>query len=166
MKGHKVGYVRVSSVDQNIGRQLEGIEVDRVFIDKASGKNTARPKFQEMLSYVREGDMIVVHSMDRFARSLKDLVTEVDQLVKRGVAIQFVKENILLLDPIIFREISVVVEQGKGSEIKVNRLQQGGKIYRLGYHGSEVEYHTTFVRKVLKRLNISLSEWSCAIKEY
>ena len=94
MKGHKVGYVRVSSVDQNIGRQLEGIEVDRVFIDKASGKNTARPKFQEMLSYVREGDMIVVHSMDRFARSLKDLVTEVDQLVKRGIAIQFVKENI------------------------------------------------------------------------
>lgn len=94
MKGHKVGYVRVSSVDQNIERQLEGIEVDRVFVDKASGKNTVRPKFQEMLSYVREGDMIVVHSMDRFARSLKDLVTEVDQLVKRGVAIQFVKENI------------------------------------------------------------------------
>ncbi|WP_353934411.1 recombinase family protein [Acinetobacter indicus] len=161
MQGHKVGYV-----DQNIRRQLDGIELDRFFVDKASGKNTARPKFQEMLSYVHEGDMIVVHSMDRFARSLKDLVTEVDQLVKRGVAIQFVKENILLLDPIIFREISVVVEQGKGSEIKVNRLQQGGKIYRLGYHGSEVEYHTTFVRKVLKRLNISLSEWSCAIKEY
>ena len=161
MQGHKVGYV-----DQNIRRQLDGIELDRFFVDKASGKNTARPKFQEMLSYVHEGDMIVVHSMDRFARSLKDLVTEVDQLVKRGVAIQFVKENILLLDPIIFREISVVVEQGKGSEIKVNRLQQGGKIYRLGYHGSEVEYHTTFVRKVLNRLNISLSEWSCAIKEY
>ncbi|GAA5557877.1 hypothetical protein Asch01_02624 [Acinetobacter schindleri] len=149
MQGHKVGYV-----DQNIRRQLDGIELDRFFVDKASGKNTARPKFQEMLSYVHEEDMIVVHSMDRFARSLKDLVTEVDQLVKRGVAIQFVKENILLLDPIIFREISVVVEQGKGSEIKVNRLQQGGKIYRLGYHGSEVEYHTTFVRKVLKRLDL------------
>ena len=94
MKGQKIGYIRVSSVDQNIGRQLEGIEVDRTFIDKASGKNTDRPKFQEMLNYVREGDMIVVHSMDRFARSLKDLVTEVDQLVKRGVAIQFLKENI------------------------------------------------------------------------
>ena len=94
MKGHKVGYVRVSSVDQNIGRQLEGIDVDRIFVDKASGKNTVRPKFQEMLSYVREGDMIVVHSMDRFARRLKDLVTEVDQLIKRGIAIQFVKENI------------------------------------------------------------------------
>lgn len=94
MKGQKVGYVRVSSVEQNTGRQLEGIEVDRIFIDRASGKNTDRPKFQEMLSYVREGDMIVVHSMDRFARSLKDLVTELDKLVKRGIAIQFVKENI------------------------------------------------------------------------
>ena len=56
MQGHKVGYV-----DQNIRRQLDGIELDRFFVDKASGKNTARPKFQEMLSYVREGDMIVVH---------------------------------------------------------------------------------------------------------
>ncbi len=94
MKGQKVGYVRVSSVEQNTGRQLEGIEVDRIFVDRASGKNTDRPKFQEMLNYVREGDRVIVHSMDRFARSLKDLVTEVDQLVKRGVAIQFVKENI------------------------------------------------------------------------
>ena len=88
MKGQKVGYVRVSSVEQNTGRQLEGIEIDRIFVDRASGKNTDRPK------YVREGDRVIVHSMDRFARSLKDLVTEVDKLVKRGIAIQFVKENI------------------------------------------------------------------------
>ena len=94
VKGQQIGYVRVSSVEQNTGRQLEGIELDRIFIDRASGKNTDRPKFQEMLNYVREGDRVVVHSMDRFARSLKDLVTEVDQLVKRGIAIQFVKENI------------------------------------------------------------------------
>ena len=94
MKGQKVGYVRVSSVEQNTGRQLEGIEVDRIFVDRASGKNTDRPKFQEMLNYVREGDRVIVHSMDRFARSLKDLVTEVEKLVKRGIAIQFVKENI------------------------------------------------------------------------
>ena len=94
LKGQKVGYIRVSSVEQNTGRQLEGIEVDRSFVDRASGKNTDRPKFQEMLNYVREGDRVIVHSMDRFARSLKDLVTEVDKLVKRGIAIQFVKENI------------------------------------------------------------------------
>ncbi|WP_171255193.1 recombinase family protein, partial [Acinetobacter terrae] len=66
MKGQKVGYVRVSSVEQNTGRQLEGIEVDRIFVDRASGKNTDRSKFQEMLNYVREGDRVVVHSMDRF----------------------------------------------------------------------------------------------------
>ncbi|MDH2528298.1 recombinase family protein [Acinetobacter baumannii] len=94
MKGQKIGYIRVSSANQNTARQLDGIEVDRLFVDSASGKNTDRPKFQEMLDYVREGDMIVVHSMDRLARSLKDLVTEVDKLVKRGIAIQFVKENI------------------------------------------------------------------------
>ena len=65
MKGQKVGYVRVSSVEQNTGRQLEGIEVDRIFVDRASGKNTDRPKFQEMLNYVREGDRVIVHSMYR-----------------------------------------------------------------------------------------------------
>ena len=59
MKGQKVGYVRVSSVEQNTGRQLEGIEVDRIFVDRASGKNTDRPKFQEMLNYVREGDRVI-----------------------------------------------------------------------------------------------------------
>jgi DNA invertase Pin-like site-specific DNA recombinase len=81
------------------GIHLLYLEINKIFSLSCqpicnSAKNTARPKFQEMLSYVREGDMIVVHSMDRFARSLKDLVTEVDQLVKRGIAIQFVKENI------------------------------------------------------------------------
>ena len=94
MKGQKVGYIRVSSVEQNTGRQLDGIEVDRIFIDRASGKNIDRPKLQEMLNYVREGDLVIIHSMDRLARSLKDLVTEVDELTKRGITIQFVKENI------------------------------------------------------------------------
>ncbi len=94
MKGISSSQISICNSAQNTGRQLEGIEVDRIFVDRASGKNTDRPKFQEMLNYVREGDRVIVHSMDRFARSLKDLVTEVDKLVKRGIAIQFVKENI------------------------------------------------------------------------
>lgn len=94
MKGQNVGYIRVSTAEQNIGRQLEGIELDRRFIDKVSGKSVDRPQFQAMLIYVREGDTIIVHSMDRFARSLKDLVTEVDKLISRGIAIKFTKENI------------------------------------------------------------------------
>ena len=146
MKGQKVGYVRVSSAEQNTGRQLEGIEVDRIFVDKASGKNTARPKFQEMLSYVREGDMIVVHSMDRFARSLKDLVTEVDQLVKRGVAIQFVKENITFttqatpMDSLMLQlmgafaqfEREIILERQKeGIKIAAAQGKYKGRIHKL-----------------------------------
>ena len=146
VKGQKVGYVRVSSAEQNTGRQLEGIEVDRIFVDKASGKNTARPKFQEMLSYVREGDMIVVHSMDRFARSLKDLVTEVDQLVKRGVAIQFVKENITFttqatpMDSLMLQlmgafaqfEREIILERQKeGIKIAAAQGKYKGRIHKL-----------------------------------
>ena len=58
-KGQLIGYIRVSSLDQNTDRQLEQLEVDRVFTDKASGKDTDRPELQAMLEYVREGDMIV-----------------------------------------------------------------------------------------------------------
>lgn len=81
------------------GIHLLYLEINKIFSLSCqpiynSAKNTARPKFQEMLSYVREGDMIVVHSMDRFARSLKDLVTEVDPLVKRGLSSQQPKGNI------------------------------------------------------------------------
>ena len=65
MKGQRVGYIRVSSIDQNPDRQLEGVEVDRVYTDKISAKDTKRPELQALLSFVREGDTIVVHSMDR-----------------------------------------------------------------------------------------------------
>ena len=92
MNTHKVGYVRVSSLDQNPDRQLENLKLDRVFIDKASGKDTVRPQLTEMLAYVREGDTIVVHSMDRLARNLLDLRTMVQDLTRRGVRVEFVKE--------------------------------------------------------------------------
>ena len=94
MTGQKIGYIRVSSVDQNADRQLEGIAVDRKFIDKASGKNAQRPQLSAMLEFVREGDTIVVHSLDRLARNLDDLRRIVQQLTKRGVAIQFLKESV------------------------------------------------------------------------
>ncbi|WP_269915017.1 recombinase family protein [Acinetobacter sp. HY1485] len=94
MTGQRVGYIRVSTVDQNIERQLDGITYDKCFIDYASGKNIERPEFKNMMNYVREGDVIVVHSMDRLARSLKDLVGIVDDLIQKGIAIEFLKERI------------------------------------------------------------------------
>jgi DNA invertase Pin-like site-specific DNA recombinase len=93
MTGQRIGYIRVSSVDQNADRQLEGIAVDKKFIDKASGKNAQRPQLAAMLEFAREGDVIVVHSLDRLARNLDDLRRIVQQLTKRGVSVQFMKES-------------------------------------------------------------------------
>nr|WP_255800886.1 recombinase family protein [Mycobacteroides abscessus] len=118
MTGQRVGYVRVSTIDQNIARQLDGLEVvidsgqievtlaqipetqldgvalDRVFIDQASGKDTNRPQLEAALTYVREGDTLVVHSMDRLARNLEDLRRLVRELTGRGVKVEFVKESL------------------------------------------------------------------------
>ena len=87
-----IGYVRVSSFDQNPERQLEQVEVGKVFTDKASGKDTQRPELDSLLAFVREGDTVVVHSMDRLARNLDDLRRLVQKLTRRGVRIEFVKE--------------------------------------------------------------------------
>lgn len=94
MNGVRIGYVRVSSVDQHTDRQLDGIELARVFEDKVSGKNTDRPALAELLRFVREGDTVVVHSMDRLARNLDDLRQLVQSLTKRGVRVEFVKESL------------------------------------------------------------------------
>ncbi len=95
MNGKKIGYIRVSSVDQNTNRQLEGLEFDRTFIDKVSGKDVNRPALAEMLRYVREGDHVTVHSLDRLARNLDDLRKLVSDLTGRGVCIEFVKEKLV-----------------------------------------------------------------------
>jgi DNA invertase Pin-like site-specific DNA recombinase len=93
--GKRVGYIRVSSIDQNTGRQLEGVELDKTFTDKASGKDVKRPQLQAALEYLRDGDVLVVHSMDRLARNLDDLRRIVTELTARGVQIQFMKEGML-----------------------------------------------------------------------
>lgn len=90
----QVGYVRVSSVDQNTARQLDGIALDEVFTDKVSGATTERPALQDMLRFVRKGDTVHVHSIDRLARSLEDLLSLVKGLIAKGVAVQFHKEQL------------------------------------------------------------------------
>lgn len=93
-QGQLVGYVRVSSLDQNTERQLDGIKLAKVFTDKASGKDAQRPQLQAALGYVRERDTIVVHSMDRLARNALDLLRIVRELNERGVTVEFVKERL------------------------------------------------------------------------
>jgi DNA invertase Pin-like site-specific DNA recombinase len=95
LHGQRIGYVRVSSFDQNPEQQLEHVQLNKVFTDKASGKDTRRPQLDALLSFVREGDTVVVHSMDRLARNLDDLRRLVQKLTKLGVRIEFVEENLI-----------------------------------------------------------------------
>ena len=94
MNGQRIGYIRVSTLDQHTERQLDGIEVDKTFTDKASGKDTKRPQLEMMMSFVRSGDTVFIHSMDRLGRNLDDLRRIVQTLTSKGVRIEFVKEHL------------------------------------------------------------------------
>lgn len=89
----KVGYRRVSTIDQNLERQDLG-EVERVFEEKVSGKNTDRAALQEMIAFVREGDEVIVFSIDRLARDLRDLQSIIQTLNDKGVSITFLSERL------------------------------------------------------------------------
>lgn len=90
-----IGYIRVSTLDQNTGRQLDGITLDKVFTDKASGKSRQRPQLMACLEYVRDGDTLHVHSIDRLARNLQDLLTLISDLTSQAVTVQFHKEGLI-----------------------------------------------------------------------
>ena len=94
MKGQRIGYIRVSTIDQKGDRQLEGVQLDRRFEDKASGKDSKRPQLEALLEFAREGDTVIVHSMDRLARNLDDLRRIVKELTGQGVRVEFIKESL------------------------------------------------------------------------
>ena len=96
-KGQNVGYIRVSSIEQNTKSQkelLKNVGMDKVFEEKISGKNAKRPELQAMLEYVREGDTVYVKDLSRLARNTKDLLNIVEYLTNKGVALKSIKENI------------------------------------------------------------------------
>lgn len=93
----KIGYIRVSTADQNPERQrteLEAVGVEEIYEDRVSGKNLDRPQLQEMLAFIRKGDTIIVHSLDRLSRNLSDLLKTVEALTQKGVSIHFLKEKL------------------------------------------------------------------------
>ena len=93
----KIGYIRVSTREQNTMRQealMEALGVDEVYIDRMSGKNTNRPELQKMMEYVRKGDTVIVESISRFARNTRDLLELVEQLTVKGVEFVSKKEAI------------------------------------------------------------------------
>ena len=94
MASQKIGYVRVSSYEQNTERQLNGLELDRVFEDRVSGKTKNRPQLEDMITFTREGDTVFVHSLDRLARNVDDLRHIVKTIVAKGAKIVFIKESL------------------------------------------------------------------------
>lgn len=93
--GKQVGYIRVSSISQNTERQLVDVALDKSFEDKISAKDTNRKGLNDCLEYLREDDVLHVHSIDRLARNLLDLQEIVGKLIDRGISVHFHKENLV-----------------------------------------------------------------------
>lgn len=179
-----VGYIRVSTVEQNTTRQLEDIKLDKVFTEHKSGKDSSnREQLNALLDYVREGDTVHVHSIDRLARNLTDLKDIVNKLKDNGVSIKFYKENLLFstdnteaISQLLFNILGSFAEFER--ELMLERQREGIAIAKEAgkYKGKPKTVDREAVklamskegasfRKVAKQLNISLSTVQRVMKE-
>lgn len=158
MLGQRIGYVRVSTIDQNTERQLEGIEVAKTFIDKASGKDTRRPQLEALMSFARTGDTVVVHSMDRLARNLDDLRRIVQTLTTKGICIEFVKEHLTFTgedSPMASLMLSVMGAFAEFERALIHERQREGIALaklRGAYKGRKKSLSETEAAKLLQRV--------------
>lgn len=171
MSGQKIGYIRVSSADQNTDRQLDGMILNRTFVDTVSGKSTDRPQLQEMLRYIRQSDHLYVHSMDRLARNLIDLRQMVQDLTGRQIAVTFVKENLTFTgadEPISVLLLSVMgaVAEFERSIIR-ERQAEGIRIARAKgvYKGRKVSLTNDQVAEVRDKVRSGIPKAKVA-REY
>ena len=131
MKHQVVGYVRVSTVGQNTDRQLADLELDRIFTEKASGKSIGtRPVLRECMTYVRDGDTLCVHSMDRLARNTEELLAIVRELTENGVTVRFIKENLTFsgsdADPFKTLMLNMLASFGQFERELINERRREG----------------------------------------
>jgi len=135
-----VGYIRVSSLDQNTDRQLVGVDLGKVFQDKASAADTKRPQLTACMEYVREGDTVHVHSIDRLARNLQDLLRLLDLFTGKGVTVQFHKERLTFTpgkaDPFQSLQLQIIgaVAQFERALIKERQREGIAKAKSQGKH--------------------------------
>jgi DNA invertase Pin-like site-specific DNA recombinase len=164
MLGQRIGYIRVSTLDQHVDRQLEGIEVDKTFIDKASGKDTKRPQLGLLMSFARAGDTVVVHSMDRLARNLDDLRRIVHTLTGRGVRIEFVKEHLSFTgddSPMASLLLSVMGAFAEFERALIHERQREGITLakqRGAYKGRKKSLSQAVVAELRQRLTTGMSK--------
>jgi DNA invertase Pin-like site-specific DNA recombinase len=164
MLGQRIGYIRVSTLDQHVERQLEGIAVDKTFIDHASGKDTTRPQLALLMSFVRTGDTVIVHSMDRLARNLDDLRRIVRTLTDRGVRIEFVKEHLVFTgedSPMASLMLSVMGAFAEFERALIHERQREGIALakqRGAYKGRKKSLSQTEVAQLRERLTTGISK--------
>jgi DNA invertase Pin-like site-specific DNA recombinase len=164
MLGQRIGYIRVSTLDQHVDRQLEGIEVDKTFTDTASGKDTKRPQLALLMSFARTGDTVIVHSMDRLARNLDDLRRIVHTLTGRGVRIEFVKEHLAFTgddSPMASLMLSVMGAFAEFERALIYERQREGIALakqRGAYKGRKKSLSQAAVAQLRQRLTTGLSK--------
>ena len=164
MLGQRIGYRRVSTLEQNTERQLEGIEVAKTFTEKASGKDTKRPQLEALMGFVRDGDTVVVHSMDRLARTLDDLRRIVQTLTGRGVHIEFVKEHLCFTgedSPLASLMVSVMGAFAEFERALIHERQREGIALakqRGAYRGRKKSLSEGAIRELRQRLAAGASK--------
>lgn len=178
-----IGYIRVSTVEQNTVRQLDGIELDKVFIEHASGSTKNRDQLIAMLEYMRDGDIVHVHSIDRLARNLSDLKELVNAMIAKGVTVQFHKEGMKFnsdksdsMSNLMFNILGSFAEFER--ELMLERQREGiAKAKEQGkYKGrtksvdadairNAMKKEGASFRKVAKELGVSLSTVQRAMKQ-
>lgn len=165
-----VCYIRVSTIEQNEARQKEamkGKNIDKWYIEKISAKDTNRPKLQEMLEFVREGDIIYIHDFSRLARSTKDLLDIVELLNKKGVILKSNKENLdtgtptgkLMLTMIgainEFERQNLLERQKEGIEIaKREGKFKGGQVKRISEE-TFIKYYEEYKQRTISKSQLA-----------
>ena len=142
LKAQTVGYVRVSSSGQNTARQLNGFELDKVFIDKITGTQLDRPQLNALLEYVREGDTVLIHSLDRLARDLEHLIKITKVLGEKGVILKSVTEGLVFdlksnnpLDKFAFHMLGALAELMRNKILEyqaegIAKAKEKGDVYK------------------------------------
>ena len=179
----KIGYIRISSADQNTARQevlMQELGVDQIFIDRVSGKNLERPELKRMMTFVRQGDTVIVESISRFARNTRDLLDLVDQLTRKGVEFVSKKEAIDTTTPsgkfmlTIFGAVAelerdyILQRQREGIEVaKTKGVYTGRKpVVHADFDAVVRKWHAGQITAVeaMKRLNMKSSTFYRKVK--
>jgi len=155
-----IGYIRVSSADQNTARQLDGIELDLIYEEKISGATTARPELQALLKAVTTGDVVHVHSMDRLARSLYDLHKIVGEINAKGATVKFHKEakeynGVFSAQDELFLQVLGAFSQYERSIIRERQAEGIAKAKASGVyakHGKKPSINDNLVAELKRRV--------------